>query len=360
MTTVSIAFLLLMSPGAAQQTSGMESPASAGAVPILQTAPEDPASDLTGGTGTRRALILCGHPGTDDFDKIYRQSVVKIRDALLSKWGYSADHVWVRCGTEGDPGSDPEPASSRGPATRDAIAADVAQLQQVLAPHDSLWVVVIGHSHFDGQNVFWNLPGPDMSQSDFGAMFDELTCREQVFIITVPASGFFIRDLSAAGRVVITATAADAETNESQFQWHLARVLQDPPAAADLDRDQDGRITLLDMYLLIVRRLMSEYQDCKLIPTEHALLDDNGDGRGSELQLDDLEPELGGRAFRRPLRVVIRPPNDGVLAASISMDRRAQGAASDQPRPEVSDPDDVKTNPEAADSLTTNGTNQHE
>ena len=83
----------------------------------------------------------------------------------------------------------------------------------------------------------------------------------------------------------MTATAADAETNESQFQWHLARVLHDPPPAADLDRDQDGRITLLDLYLLIVRRVMTEYRDCKLIPTEHALLDDNGDGRGASYSL---------------------------------------------------------------------------
>ena len=321
---------------------------SGGAAPVVArvrgAAAQESTGDSTVGPGIRRALILCGHPGTAEFGEVYRRSVDMIRDALVSSWGYSGEHVWIRCGTDSEPGSDPGPGGSRGPATRAALAADVAQLQQVLSPDDSLWVIAIGHSHFDGRNVFWNLPGPDLSQSDFGALFKPLRCREQVFFITIPASGLFVRDLSAPGRVVITATAADAETNESQFQWHLARVLHDPPRTADGDRDQDGRLSLLDVYLGIVRRVMTEYRDCKLIPTEHALLDDNGDGRGTELQLDDLEPELGGRAVRRPWSDVLRAPHDGVLSASILIGVPTPGAEDGQPRPRESSSENVKGN----------------
>ena len=143
--------------------------------------------------------------------------------------------------------------------------------------------------------------------------------------------------------MVITATEADAETNEAHFHWHLANVLKNPPAIDEYDRDGDGRITLLDLYLTIVRRVMSDYRDAKLIPTEHALLDDNGDGRGTELQLDDLEPELGGRTIRRPLRVVIRPPGDGSLAASIIVKSEEPSAESDNPDNTVSKPEQEKT-----------------
>ena len=41
---------------------------------------------------------------------------------------------------------------------------------------------------------------------------------------------------------------------------------------------------------------MKRYADAENLPTEHARLDDNGDGRGSELQECYLPPELGGRA----------------------------------------------------------------
>ena len=131
----------------------------------------DSTGDSTGRPGIRRALILCGHPGTKEFGEIYQQSVEMIRDALVSSWGYSDEHVWVRCGADSDPGSDPGPSGSRGLATREALAADVAQLQQVLSPDDSLWVIVIGHSHFDGRNVFWNLPGPDLKSIRISAHY---------------------------------------------------------------------------------------------------------------------------------------------------------------------------------------------
>ncbi len=304
---------------------------------------EGPGEEPTRHAGTRRALVLCGHPGTEVFRETYRQSAEKIHDALLQRWGFRAEDVWVRYGVDPNPEAAVKRVGFRGPATRQAIFTDVAQLEQSLAPNDTLWVVVIGHSHFDGRNVFLNLPDQDMSQSDFGKLFENVKCREQVFFITVPASGFFTPNLSTQGRVVITASEADVETNEAIFYQHLAKVLADPPTLAEFDRDRDGRITLLDLYLTIVRRVITDYHDNDLIPTEHALLDDNGDGRGTELQLDDLEQELGGRAFRRPLRDVIRPPGDGALAASILLESEEQNPKNNSANGPTSNTDQEKT-----------------
>lgn len=319
MTSLLIVGFLATVSAAAGQAPNAEPSASAAEPQIPPPKPEAANEKTASDAGTRRALILCGHPGTQAFRQAYRESAEKIQDVLVNRWGFPAEHVWVRYGVEPEPEDAREMVGFRGPATREAVAADVARIRETLTPDDTLWVVIIGHSHFDGSTVFLNLPGRDMNQTDFGKLFKDINCREQVFFITVPVSGLFIRELSAKGRVVITATEADAETNEAHFHWHLANVLKDPPDTDEFDRDRDGRITLLDLYLTIVRRVMRDYREAELIPTEHALLDDNGDGRGTELQLDDLEPELGGRAFRRPLRVVIRPPGDGALAASIEL-----------------------------------------
>jgi len=269
--------------------------------------------------GTRRALLLFGHPGTEVFEQIYQRSAENLRSGLVERLGFSAEHVWVRCGVASDSEDQPDLAGYRGPATRDGIAADVAELAGALGPNDTLWVIVAGHSHFDGRRVFLNLPGRDMDQAEFGKLFRDIHCGQQVFFITVAASGFFIRDLSAKGRVVITSTEADAEVNDAQFHWHLGNVLQKLRSEGDFDRDGDDRITLLDLYLAAVRRVMTDYRDNDYIATEHALLDDNGDGQGTELQRDDLEPDLGGLMVRRPMSVVIRPPGDGALAASIEL-----------------------------------------
>jgi hypothetical protein len=70
----------------------------------------------------------------------------------------------------------------------------------------------------------------------------------------------------------------------------------------------------LDLYLAVVRGVMMIYKSQENIPTEHAQLDDNGDGRETELQTDYLEPELGGRAQEGVIPPV-RPLADGALAA---------------------------------------------
>ena len=61
---------------------------------------------------------------------------------------------------------------------------------------------------------------------------------------------------------------------------------------------------------------MQQYVDEENLPTEHAKLDDNGDGRGSEIQEPYLAPELGGRAGKGP-EPKLGPRDDGALSSKI-------------------------------------------
>ena len=155
-------------------------------------------------------------------------------------------------------------------------------------------MIVLGHGHYDGRHSHLNIPGPDLDEREFAKLFEGLKAREQVFFITTSASGFFIKPLAASGRIVITATEPDQEVNETLFPLALADVLAAPPEG--IDRDKDGKISVLELYLAVVTNVMKRYADAENLPTEHARLDDNGDGHGSELQEYYLPPELGGRA----------------------------------------------------------------
>ena len=179
-------------------------------------------------------------------------------------------------------------------------------------------MIVVGHAHFDGRRALLNLPGPDLDADEFGKLFQSVACREQVFFITTAASGFANRSLSRKGRAVITATEADQEVNETIYPIMLALMLSEPPSAEEFDQDQDGRQTLLDLYLIVSRKVLQAYADAENIPTEHAQLDDNGDGRGTEIQLDYLDEALGGRGLTGS-----RPPipagADGAWTATIGL-----------------------------------------
>ena len=177
-------------------------------------------------------------------------------------------------------------------------------------------MIVIGHNYFDGRDSHLNIPGPDLDQREFAKLFDGIKAKEQLFLITTPASGFFIKPLAAGGRIVISATEPDQEVNETLFPHALADVLAEPPEGTD--RDKDGKISVLELYLAVVANVMKRYVDAGNLPTEHAQIDDNADGRGTELQEYYLPSELGGRADK-PNPPKPGPKDDGTLASKISI-----------------------------------------
>lgn len=264
--------------------------------------------------GTRRALVVCGLPGDDAHRELYGGAVEKIVAALLDRCGFAADDVVVRFGDAPRAGDGPAVKRARGISDRAGIEADAAELRNRSGPDDTLWVIVLGHGHYDGQRSHLNLPGPDMDEREFGRLFDGIKAREQVFFITNSASGFFLKPLARPGRVVITATEADREVNETVFPLALADMLAAP--AEDADRDKDGALSLRELYLAVALDVLKRYADEETLPTEHARLDDNGDGHGSEIQQEYIPPELGGRESKRPPRPP-GPKDDGALSEKI-------------------------------------------
>jgi hypothetical protein len=273
---------------------------------------------LSNPVGTRRALIVCGHPGNAEFEGAYAAVLQGLCKGLTEHAGFPADEILVLSGTKA---GDTAPSSSGrhgGPATRDGIQTAVKELADKLTPEDTLWVILVGHAHFDGRRALFNLPGPDLDADEFGKLFQAVTCREQVFFITTAVSGYAVRALSKKGRVVIAATEADQEVNETVYPILLASMLSEPPASEKIDQDHDGRPTLLDLYLIVNREILKAYAGAENIPTEHAQLDDNGDGHGTEVQLDYLDEALGGRAGIG-FQPRIPPGADGAWAATIGL-----------------------------------------
>ena len=92
--------------------------------------------------------------------------------------------------------------------------------------------------------------------------------------------------------------------------------------AENLDLDKDGRVSLFDLYVTVVRNLAQSYLERELLATEHALLDDDGDGRGTEVQIDFLTVDQGGRLQpNRPVSQPVMTKGDGVLAKTVNLKR---------------------------------------
>jgi hypothetical protein len=245
----------------------------AGLIASSTTSPAQRAA--TDAEGSRWAVIIVGIPGDADHEPLFRQTADAWQDWLTTSQQVPADHV-VRLPTP--------PATGEAPhgITADAIRDALADLKQKLQPADALWVLTLGHGNYDGKHAWLHVQGRDPSEQDFGLWFRDIPCREQVFWLTQSNSGWFVRPLSEPGRVVIAATAADDESNETEFPHALATVFQGPPDKADANGD--GHVSLLELYSAVITETKRRFDSDRRLPTEHAQLDDNGDGLGTELR----------------------------------------------------------------------------
>jgi hypothetical protein len=173
--------------------------------------------------------------------------------------------------------------------------SDLASLKQALAteakePSAELWLVLVGHGTFDGKEAKFNLRGPDISATELAEWLKPF--RRPVAVINcASASSPFINKLSAPGRVIVTATRSGYEQNYARFGKYLSEAIADP--TADLDKDE--QTSLLEAFVMASRRVNEFYEAEGRLATEHALLDDNGDGLGTPADFF-----RGVRAVKKP------------------------------------------------------------
>lgn len=167
-------------------------------------------------------------------------------------------------------GGEPRGALSDHDELQNRIAAEVGKQ----AP---LWIVLIGHGTFDGQVAKFNLRGPDVAATELAEWLAPIS-RPMAIVNCASSSGPFINALKHPGRVIVTAAKSGHEYNFARFGDYLSSAIGDP--SADLDKDE--QTSLLEAFLRASARTAEVYAQDGRLATEHALLDDNGDGLGTQ------------------------------------------------------------------------------
>jgi len=168
--------------------------------------------------------------------------------------------------------------------------------------------VLIGHGSFDGKEARFNLRGPDVSATDL-ALWLQPFRRPLVVIDTSSSSAPFLNKLSASNRVIITATRSGNEQNLTRFGQYMAEAITDPTS----DLDKDGAVSLLEAFLAASRQTAAFYKTEGRLASEHALIDDNGDGLGTP-----ADWFVGLRAVKKPKEAAAI---DGLFAQQLHLVR---------------------------------------
>ncbi len=189
-------------------------------------------------------------------------------------------------------------ACAKGDATVEVITGEesAVKLEKRLAaakPDRRLWLVLIGHGTFDGREAKFNAEGPDFDAKQLAGWLAPLK-QEIAIIHCASSSGGFVRPLTGKGRIIITATKSPDEVFYARFGEHFAEAVG---GLNEADFDQDKQVSLLEAFRHASKAVATFYENEGRLATEHALIEDNGDGvatRRETIESPPAEVKLDG------------------------------------------------------------------
>jgi len=204
-------------------------------------------------------MLVLGAPGEPEYGSNFLRQAES-----WSKAGQLAGAKTIQLGLDPAPGTN-----------------DLEQLKHVLeiepkAGDLPLWLILIGHGSYDGKEARFNLRGPDLSPVELQTWLRPFQ-RPLVIVNAAAASAPFLKQLSATNRVVVTATRSGNEQNFARFGSFLAEAILDPQS----DLDKDGQVSILEAFLAASSQIAEYYKGEGRLATEHALIDDDGNGLGT-------------------------------------------------------------------------------
>ncbi len=245
-------------------------------------------------------LVITGVAGDEEHATRFHAWATTLVDAAHTKDGVpDANIVYLA------EKPDVDAARIRGRSTSENVQKAVADLAAKAHPGDQVVIVLIGHGSFDGSVGAFNMPGPDMMVGDWASLLKKLSAQKVAFINTTSSSGAFLPALAAPGRTVVTATKTGGQSNEAMFGGFFVEAFGD--GAADADRN--GHVSVLEAFNYANNKVVNAYRQGGLLRTEHAALDDGGDGKLAATQYLTAHPSGGG------LKVDTRDPAMRALVA---------------------------------------------
>jgi hypothetical protein len=227
--------------------------------------------------------IVIGLAGEPEHAELFQRWASTLVDGATERLGIARDHVIYLAE---QPEKDPKRAT--GKSTRAEVERALTAIAKQAKAEDVVFVVLIGHGTFDGKVAKFNLVGPDMTPANFEPLLKSIPSKQIVFVNTASSSAPFLEELSGPGRTIVTATRTGSERFSTLFGGYFIDALMSDSADADKNR----RISLLEAFDAAKLGVARAYEQEGIMLTEHPLLDDAGDKKGT------TDPKADGKVGR--------------------------------------------------------------
>jgi hypothetical protein len=217
---------------------------------------------------TRYGMIVAGASGEEQYAKMDREWVDTLVGVLRDKFAFDAAHLVVLTET---------PKAGETVSNAANVKAALEKLAPQVKKDDVLFVMLIGHGSGAGADAKFNLVGPDMTAAEWNTLLKPAAGRV-AFVDATSASAGFLKTLAAPNRVVVTATNSPAQVYHPVFGQASIEALTS--SAADLDKND--RVSLWEAFVYASKTVEQHYERDGKLATEHAMLDDTGEGTGRD------------------------------------------------------------------------------
>lgn len=264
--------------------------------------------------GVTHVLVIGGLGGERAYTEQFAGYLRDTRAMLVERHGVSEQNIRVLAeeSVAGQPFVD-------AVSTAENIRATFASIDSRAAARDHLYVILFGHGSYDGSRARLNIPREDLTDEDYAHILAEIEVARVVFVNTASASGPFTATLSDRDRVVIAATATGTQRDVTRFPRFFVEALGAPEA----DLDRDGALSVRELFEYAATRTARSYEETGHLATEHATLEDDGDGeatRADRLRSDTGDGHLAAVTYLRQPQIV-RASDQRLVDERIELER---------------------------------------
>ena len=227
-------------------------------------------------------MLIGGLGGSAEYTEKFQQYLFETHKALVDDFQFPTANVTVLAET-----AIVDEAFVTEVSTAENIRAHFAALAEQVTADDHVFILLFGHGSFDGESAQLNIPRRDLNDADYAELLNALPAGRIIVINTTSASAPFIDVLSAPDRIIITATRAGTQRNETVFPQFLVEAFTSPEA----DLDKNGDLSVREVFQFAAEKTNRSFTETSHLATEHALLDDTGDAQGFRVEELDAAAE---------------------------------------------------------------------
>ena len=220
-------------------------------------------------------VIICGIGGEESYRLRFADWGRRLQRVLTEDLNHPAANVHLLLESGGND------LSSALPTNLENIRKVLAAVGREISPDEDLFVYLIGHGSYFREISKFHIPDRDLTTGALSEMLSAIPARRLIVVNSTQSSAGFINELSGRARIITTATKSTEESNATEFMEYFLQSLEEGSA----DQNRDERISILEVCSQAASLTAAWFIGEGLIATEHALLDDNGDKRGSRLPL---------------------------------------------------------------------------